>query len=401
MVQSMFKHPYCKPSPMCADTPKEDILSVLYDVFDFIEDGKNTGNVFIHCSQGVSRSTTLAIAYRMWLEKRQYEDVFAEVKERRGVANPNIGFICQLIQWYKRRTEDAEFAKVYRIAPQSSSAPKYLVPKWVSSGCDRMSLDPRGVFVVHIPGTIFLWEGAKSPDEFVAAAYKFANQLRKYEVNNPIETIDVVKVEQGQETEQFWKAVALLSEGSQALDVETCSSYDNDFDIWSRASFSSKASDMLNPDTCDSARSGRKTPRVEGDHSLSPNDRMKKFARASCTVTDNSDVQSSKRSGTPEFTVSYRRGSTSPTMLSSQGSKKNVRSRFKIPSLDVPSDGISPGHVSGRSDSQSSAGQGQSETSSSDLSGDHAGLQVADEETKITVTKDKDTPAVVPRLNLG
>lgn len=62
-----------------ADTPGEDILCVLYDVFDFVEaalDGPSSGGgpggggqqerrVLIHCSQGVSRSATLAIAYLM------------------------------------------------------------------------------------------------------------------------------------------------------------------------------------------------------------------------------------------------------------------------------------------------------------------------------------------------
>eukprot|EP00955_Chlamydomonas_euryale_P112749 366157-Chlamydomonas_euryale.AAC.12 len=44
-----------------------------------------------------------------------------QVKERRGVANPNIGFTCQLLQWQKRRS--APFAppssrlRLLRVAP--------------------------------------------------------------------------------------------------------------------------------------------------------------------------------------------------------------------------------------------------------------------------------------------
>lgn len=125
-----------------ADTPGEDIVCVLYDVFDFIE-GASGGNVLVHCSQvgprslcvsascrgcvlppacacaqqaglsvqvfnpfplqcwqGVSRSTALAIAYLMWKWGRSYDDVFTRVKEHRGVANPNIGFICQVRRHY-------------------------------------------------------------------------------------------------------------------------------------------------------------------------------------------------------------------------------------------------------------------------------------------------------------
>jgi len=87
-----------------ADHPQQDITSVLYDIFDFIEaarclpDGR-AGNVLVHCSQGVSRSASLAIAYLMWRTGGTYRDVFDSVKAHRGVANPNIGFICQLINW--------------------------------------------------------------------------------------------------------------------------------------------------------------------------------------------------------------------------------------------------------------------------------------------------------------
>ena len=58
--------------------------------------GAAPGRVLVHCSQGVSRSATLAIAYLMWKRAAGYDDVFQEVKAARGVANPNIGFICQV-----------------------------------------------------------------------------------------------------------------------------------------------------------------------------------------------------------------------------------------------------------------------------------------------------------------
>lgn len=57
---------------------------------------KDDGRVLIHCSQGVSRSTTLLIAFLMWRSDQAYDEIFQQVKASRGVANPNIGFICQV-----------------------------------------------------------------------------------------------------------------------------------------------------------------------------------------------------------------------------------------------------------------------------------------------------------------
>ena len=60
---------------------------------------KHGGRVLVHCSQGVSRSAALAIAYLMWQRNEQYDPVFQQVKAIRGVANPNIGFTCQVGWW--------------------------------------------------------------------------------------------------------------------------------------------------------------------------------------------------------------------------------------------------------------------------------------------------------------
>ena len=51
--------------------------------------------MLVHCSQGVSRSVTLAVAYLMWKLDKGYYEVFEAVKAIRGVASPNIGFGCQ------------------------------------------------------------------------------------------------------------------------------------------------------------------------------------------------------------------------------------------------------------------------------------------------------------------
>jgi dual specificity MAP kinase phosphatase len=94
-----------------ADHPHEDILCVLYDVFDVIEAAvAHGGHVLVHCSQGVSRSASLAIGYLMWKTGcYSYPEICKVVKGQRGITNPNVGFMCQLIEWGVSTLMRAEF----------------------------------------------------------------------------------------------------------------------------------------------------------------------------------------------------------------------------------------------------------------------------------------------------
>eukprot|EP00887_Chlorella_sp_A99_P007946 scaffold12.g7946.t1 len=384
-------------APRAADTPGEDILSVMYDVFDFIEarghsrnalcncaglageapyprrralHGRAThrrapnrsrlcppclqdaqraeGRVLVHCSQGVSRSATLAIAYLMWKQEAGYDEVFAAVKAARGVANPNIGFICQagpgrgagtwegaemweawergqgcccasavvfgcplravadaaLLQWHKRRAAPADRCRLYRIAPQSVSAPKYLVARPVAHP-QPASLDPRGAFVVQAADAVTVWAGAAADAQFVQAAERFAAQLGRYERAVAPHAL----VRQGSEPAAFWRALAppegagssgSSSRGSAdrggdaavalplqdlaaaaAAAAEECSAYDKDFEVFGRTLMARSSGNSGD----DSARSARKTPRDEGgDTAISPNERLRKHARSEHAV---------------------------------------------------------------------------------------------------------------------
>ena len=251
------------------DKPGEDILCILYDVFDFIEEAMQDeadSHILVHCSQGVSRSAALAIAYLMWKQGRGYDDTFAEVKQRRGIANPNIGFICQLLQWWKRVQTPPEKCRIYKVSSQSSSAPRYLVPRVITPG-SAAGLDSRGAFVIHMPKSLYVWVGCQCPDVFVTAAHKAAQQIQKYE-NAPPGLVQTVY--QGQEPADL---ISLLG---PTIHVREVAAYDKEYELWSR-SLSSRSHTGS-----ESARSGRKTPRdaVPGDVT-SPNDRMRKQAKSS------------------------------------------------------------------------------------------------------------------------
>lgn len=74
---------FCTHAPATlTDTPAEDILCVLYDTFEFMDRAlAEGGRVLVHCSQGVSRSATLAIAYLMWKNKGSYDEVGGDFED--------------------------------------------------------------------------------------------------------------------------------------------------------------------------------------------------------------------------------------------------------------------------------------------------------------------------------
>ena len=208
------------------DSPGEDITKVLYDCFDFIlESRKRGGKVLVHCSQGVSRSVSVVISYLMWAKGDTYENTFKYVKDRRGIANPNMGFTCQMLQWRKRvlgeisgeesssdasmgdtltsspHTNPKKPVRLYRLAPHSEHDPQYLLAKtvWDGEGSEGdegetvkdsstflslTQLDARFAFVLQTEqGEVWVWIGSECVDRevFQDRALCFARQLFTYD----------------------------------------------------------------------------------------------------------------------------------------------------------------------------------------------------------------------------
>eukprot|EP00210_Caulerpa_lentillifera_P005505 g5264.t1 len=214
------------------DSGSEDILSVLYDVFDFIEEARETGGrVFVHCSQGVSRSAALVIAYVMWRKKQSFEVTKEQMEQQRRVVDPNLNFCTQLYYWEQRFTQSqSSFLRVYRIKPQSRHDPCYLVPKTcleIKDNIDEL-FDPRGAFVIHAPNKLFIWIGKKYVTnsthiiihnlyfysrcqfQYIEAARRFCRQLRKYEGAPP----SAIEVYEQKESGDF---LSVLSANSSSI----------------------------------------------------------------------------------------------------------------------------------------------------------------------------------------
>ncbi|CAL0306552.1 unnamed protein product [Lupinus luteus] len=218
-----FKGDFVYKTLWLQDSPSEDITSILYDVFDYFEDVREQGGrVLVHCCQGVSRSTSLVIAYLMWREGQSFEDAFQYVKNARGVTNPNMGFACQLLQCQKRvhamPASPNSIRRIYRMAPHSPYDPLHLVPKMENQPCAQV-LDSRGAFIILVPSAIYVWTGKNCSCVMSSNAKSAADQVIRYErVKGP-----VLVIHEDEEPPDFWIALSneqLLSDACDKAEVK-------------------------------------------------------------------------------------------------------------------------------------------------------------------------------------
>ncbi|KAL1817488.1 hypothetical protein DCAR_0521932 [Daucus carota subsp. sativus] len=232
------------------DSPSEDITSILYDVFDYFEYAREQqGRVFVHCCQGISRSPSLVIAYRMWREGQSFDEAFQNVKAARKVADPNMGFACQLLQCQKRvhafPLSPNSLLRMYRVASHSSYDPLHLVPKMLNSPTPA-ALDSRGAFIIHIPSTIYIWIGLKCNTIMERDARAAVCQMVRYEKLKK----SVVDIKEGLEPSHFWDAFStllpLMEKSCDGVDVtesskniipgeRQVSSYTVEFEVFQKA----------------------------------------------------------------------------------------------------------------------------------------------------------------------
>ncbi|XP_049866854.1 probable dual specificity protein phosphatase DDB_G0283417 [Pectinophora gossypiella] len=81
----------------CLDLPETDIKAVLKESLPFINNAiDRKENILIHCNAGVSRTSTVAIAYLMQYKSMNFDEAYNLVKEIRPAIQPNAGFKRQL-----------------------------------------------------------------------------------------------------------------------------------------------------------------------------------------------------------------------------------------------------------------------------------------------------------------
>lgn len=82
------------------DNERQNVMPYLDQCAEYIEAAlENDGKVFVHCMCGISRSSTMVIAYLISRKARAYNQAIDEVKEKRAVIQPNNGFQHQLVSY--------------------------------------------------------------------------------------------------------------------------------------------------------------------------------------------------------------------------------------------------------------------------------------------------------------
>lgn len=79
------------------DSVKQDLIKYFKQTFKFIDESyESGGNVLVHCHAGISRSSTIVIAYLMYKYNKSLVNALDITKNARSIVCPNYGFYCQL-----------------------------------------------------------------------------------------------------------------------------------------------------------------------------------------------------------------------------------------------------------------------------------------------------------------
>lgn len=101
-IKKYFPNKFIYMSIDVIDTENENIKQYFNITGEFIHNAIiNKGKVFVHCHAGISRSSTICIAYIMKYNHMNLNNALNFVKEKRKKISPNKGFIHQLIEYEK------------------------------------------------------------------------------------------------------------------------------------------------------------------------------------------------------------------------------------------------------------------------------------------------------------
>jgi len=99
------------------DLNNTNLISHFHKCAKFIDDGIQSGGVLVHCRMGISRSSTIIIAYLMERHKMTLRTAVQHTREKRAIIYPNEGFQKQLELFEKLQCliDDVAQAKVQEL----------------------------------------------------------------------------------------------------------------------------------------------------------------------------------------------------------------------------------------------------------------------------------------------
>ncbi|XP_003744513.1 dual specificity protein phosphatase 8-like [Galendromus occidentalis] len=118
------------------DSHTEDLVQYFDRTFTFLDKVReSSGCVLVHCSAGISRSPTVAIAYIMRHLRLSSNDAYRYVKSKRSRISPNFNFLGQLLKYEKM----LQSVKILGNTPDIYSSEPALpsLPCWMSGFISR------------------------------------------------------------------------------------------------------------------------------------------------------------------------------------------------------------------------------------------------------------------------
>jgi len=212
------------------DSANESIICFLLEAIVFIEKAKKEkGCCYVHCHMGVSRSCTVVIAYVMLKERMPFKDAFDLVKKKRPVANPNAGFVAQLMEWDRQLSEMPDRPHLYRVAKHSNLDPSLVVKlcheevdgKTQAVTATPMEIDGRGLFLLHDykKKKVYIWVGPRCSDK--SAYTKIAKKFMKWMIDLLPAFEDhksIILNDNRDQMKHFWAGLGVASADAREMD---------------------------------------------------------------------------------------------------------------------------------------------------------------------------------------
>ncbi|GMH67652.1 hypothetical protein TrRE_jg677 [Triparma retinervis] len=158
-TRERFEKDYKYFTCVAEDAPSFDIALKFIPCSDFIDDAiKGGGRILVHCFQGKSRCTAIAMSYLMLRKGLGFDEAIKACRKARAGAEPNLGFVAQLkaLDRSLRRNRFTENKKIElkelspsksKGGPNESAGPMSLSDLKETKGKGAVSMAPK--FSLH------------------------------------------------------------------------------------------------------------------------------------------------------------------------------------------------------------------------------------------------------------